>query len=96
MMIDQIESALGMLRTNLVQRLAHGDWDEGQAEQAARAVRARLRPERDAPGNNLHRGDPRLSGETLRLALRYMNALHYINDNLDSYLQRLRKEPWNR
>jgi AraC-like DNA-binding protein len=76
MMINRIESALSMLRSDLVQRFAQGDWDEAQAEQAARAVMACLQPERDAPGNSAHGRDPRLSGEALR----------YINDNLDSKL----------
>ena len=80
MMIDRIESALSMLRTDLVQRFAQGDWDEGQAEQAARAVVTHLRSERFARADSVQARNPRLPGEVLRRTVRY------INDNLDSKL----------
>jgi transcriptional regulator GlxA family with amidase domain len=80
MMIDQIESALSMLRTDLVQRFAEGDWDEGHAEQAARAMVARLRPESDAAGDRAQVRNSRVHGEVIRRTLRY------IDDNLDSKL----------
>jgi transcriptional regulator GlxA family with amidase domain len=80
MMIDRIESALSMLRTDLVQRFAHGEWDEAEAQQAARAVVACLQPERYAQGANTQVRSPKLSYAVLRRALRY------INDNLDSKL----------
>jgi hypothetical protein len=80
MMIDQIESALSMLRTDLVQRFAEGDWDEGQAEQAAQAVVARLRPQSDAASDRAQVRNSRVHGEVIRRTLRY------IDDNLDSKL----------
>ena len=80
MMIDRIESALSMLRTDLVQRFAEGDWDEGQAEQAARAVVARLRPESDAASDSAQVRKSRAHDEVIRRTLRY------IDDNLDSKL----------
>ena len=80
MMIDRIESALSMLRTDLVQRFAQDDWDEDQAEQAARAVVAHLRPERIVRTDSVQALNPRLPGEMLRRTVRY------INDNLDSKL----------
>jgi transcriptional regulator GlxA family with amidase domain len=80
MMIDRIESALNMLRTDLVQRFAQGDWDEGQAEQAAREVVAYLRPDRDVRHDVALARASKLSRAALRSALRY------ISDNLDSKL----------
>jgi len=79
-MIDRIESALRILRADLVFRFAQGDWDENQVEQTARAVLACLRPKTDAPSGNSRECAARLSGQALRRALRY------INDNLDSKL----------
>ena len=80
MMIDRIESALSMLRTDLVQRFAQDDWHEDQAEQAARAVVAYLRPERLARTDSGQARNPKLPGEVLRRTVRY------INDNLQSKL----------
>jgi len=80
MMIDRIENALSMLRTDLVQRFSQGDWNEDQAEQAARTVLAYLRPEPSAPLGNMQARNPKLPGELLRRTVRY------INDNLDSKL----------
>src|SRR4051794_6856595 len=80
MMIDRIESALSMLRTDFVQRFAQGDWDETQAEQAALAVMACLRPELPAPGDNSRERNPRLRPAALQRTLRY------IDENLDSKL----------
>jgi transcriptional regulator GlxA family with amidase domain len=79
MMIERIESALSMLRTDLVQRFAEGDWDEGQAQQAALAVVACLRPAH-VPSGNGRAGNAKLPYAALRRTLRY------INDNLDSKL----------
>ena len=80
MMIDRIESALSMLRTDLVQRFARGDWDEGQAERAAREVVACLQSERDMRHDVALVHASKLSSAALRSALRY------IGDNLDSKL----------
>ena len=80
MMIDRIESALSMLRTDLVQRFAHDDWDETQAEQAALAVMACLRPELPALGEPGGGRDPKLRPAALQRTLRY------IDENLDSKL----------
>jgi len=80
MMIDRIESALNMLRTDFVQRFAQGDWDERQAEQAAREVVAWLRPERDVRHDVAAVHASKLPRPALRSALRY------ISDNLDSKL----------
>jgi transcriptional regulator GlxA family with amidase domain len=79
MMMDRIDSALGMLRTELVERIAQDDWKESQAEQAIRAAMTWLQTVREAPSEHqAPRG--RLSSEALRSTLRY------INDNMDSKL----------
>jgi AraC-like DNA-binding protein len=80
MMMDRIESALSMLRTDLVQRFAEGDWDERHAEEAARAVVACLRTGHGAVGDNAQLRHSRLPDYVIRRTLRY------INDNLDSKL----------
>jgi len=76
MTLDRIETALSILRADLVQRFAQDEWDEGQAEQIAREVVACLRPGLDVT--------PSRTLELSRKALR--GALRYINDNLDSKL----------
>src|SRR3954471_6068150 len=80
MMIDRIESALSMLRTDLVQRCGQGDWDEVQAEQAALAVMVCLRAELPGPGDSARGRIPRLGPAALQRTLRY------IDENLDSKL----------
>ena len=76
MTLDRIETALSILRADLVQRFAQDEWDEGQAEQTAREVVACLRPGLDVT--------PSRAFELSRKELR--GALRYINDHLDSKL----------
>jgi transcriptional regulator GlxA family with amidase domain len=76
MTLDRIETALSILRADLVQRFVQDQWDEDQAEQTAREVVDCLRPRLDVT--------PSRTFELSRKELR--GALRYINDNLDSKL----------
>lgn len=80
MMIDRIDSALSMLRTDLVQRFTQGNWDAGEVEQAARAVMACLQTESEEPDRDTPAPHSKLGADALRRALRY------IDDNLDAKL----------
>jgi len=80
MTIIRIEHALSMLRTDLVQRFVHDDWNDAQVEQVARTLVACLRPGRDAVSDQPEVFDPKLPRDVLRRSLRH------VNDNLDSRL----------
>jgi len=79
MMMDRSDRPLGMLETELVERIAQDDWKESRAEQPTRAAMICLQTVREAPSEHqAPRG--RLSSEALRSTLRY------INENMDSKL----------
>jgi AraC family transcriptional regulator len=76
----RVEMALDMLRAHLVWRGARNEWDEKHADEVAHAIVTCLRENADLPFQEPRGRDPGLPRETLRRALKFINA------NLDSKL----------
>jgi transcriptional regulator GlxA family with amidase domain len=80
MNIVQVEQALGMFRTYLVECAAEQDWSEHRWSELAEVVRACFRRAGDAPMYAPPPAEQRLSRDTLRRVVRF------VNDNIDSKL----------
>src|SRR5258706_1950906 len=80
MNIVQVEQALGMFRTYLVEYAAERDWSEHRWSELAEVVRDCFRRAGDAPMYALPPPEQRLTRDTLRRVVRF------VNDNLDSKL----------
>jgi transcriptional regulator GlxA family with amidase domain len=80
MNIVQVEQALGMFRTYLVECAAEQDWSEHRWGELAAVVRECFRRAGDAPRYAPPPPDQRLTRDTLRRVVRF------VNDNLDSKL----------
>jgi len=81
MTLSEVEHALGMMRTYLVECVAQNDWGEHRAEELAQTIRTCLRQKTDEPGQQAPQRNARLARDVLRRAIRF------VNDNLDSKLK---------
>jgi AraC family transcriptional regulator len=81
MTLSEVEHALGMMRTYLVECVAQNDWGEHRAEELAQTIRTCLRQKTDEPDQQAPQRNARLARDVLRRAIRF------VNDKLDSKLK---------
>jgi len=81
MTLRKVEHVLGIMRTYLVECATRTDWDHDRAEELAHTIAACIRQTTDEPKRIAPQRDPRLAGDALRRAIRF------VNDNLDLKLK---------
>ena len=80
MTLSRVEHAVGIMRSYFVECITRNDWSHDRSEELAQTIAACLRQTTDESQHKALERDPRLSGDTLRRAIRFVNA------NLDSKL----------
>jgi AraC-like DNA-binding protein len=81
MRLKKVETALGMMRTYLVEYVAQDDWGDHRADELAQTIRVCLRQPGEEPPKATQSRTSRLSREAFRRAIRF------VNDNLDTRLR---------
>jgi len=81
MTLSKVECALGIMRSYFVECITRNDWSHDRSEELAQTIAACLRQTREESQYIALERDARLSGDTLRRAIRFVNA------NLDSKLK---------
>ena len=81
MTLSKVEQALGIMRSYFVECITRNDWSHDRSEELAQTIAACLRQTTEEAQHKALECDPRLSGDTLRRAIRFVNA------NLDSKLK---------
>jgi transcriptional regulator GlxA family with amidase domain len=81
MTLSRVEHALGMMRIYLVECAAQNDWGDHRSEELAQTIVACIRQTTDEAGQKAPQRAPRLAGDVLR------HAIRFVNDNLDSKLK---------
>jgi AraC-like DNA-binding protein len=80
MKMMQIEQALGMVRSCLVECAAHEDWSEHRSDELTQVVRDCFRRIAGHAPQRARSAEPRLQRDLLKRAIRF------VNDNLDARL----------
>ena len=81
MPLKNVEHALGMMRTYLVECIAQGDWSDAQAEELTQTIRACLRDVGAPAPQPLSSRPQTLSWD------RFRRAIRFVNEHLDSKLR---------
>jgi AraC-like DNA-binding protein len=81
MTLSKVEQALGIMRSYLVECITRNDWSHDRSDELAQTIAACIRQTTEEAQHKALECDPRLSGDTLRRAIRFVNA------HLDSKLK---------
>jgi transcriptional regulator GlxA family with amidase domain len=81
MTLSKVEHALGMMRIYLVERAARNDWGDDHTDELAQTIVACIGHTADEVSAGALERTPRLPGDALRRAVRF------VNENLDSKLK---------